>query len=299
MTNGTNSTVTNVTRNAATQNLMYVGSSQGPVRYSAGDAGWMPTAVLGASQSSGYLTLDAVHDRLYVVDTGSNSVNIYDAVSTLAVNAPPTRVLGGPTTGLNAPVQVQVDSAHHAMYVANSGSDAVTVYPEDADGDAAPNRTFTSAQVTAISSISLEATRDRLWIADPAKSTLTEFDSASQLTGSCSPTRTVNVASSPLYVDSAGANLYVSIANAILRFADDETLTGAATPAATITEGGLQNPTQLSYRAGADELYACDIGSKGVLKYTFSSGIPVASRLLQASDNGLSALSGLALAEDR
>ena len=82
------------------------------------------TAPLGVGPTS--ITLDTVLNRLYVANTGGNSVTTFDATSVaLGVN-PPIRTLGTTQVG-TAPVSVAALPNGLSFYVANSGSNDVSV----------------------------------------------------------------------------------------------------------------------------------------------------------------------------
>jgi YVTN family beta-propeller protein len=88
------------------------------------------TDTIGGSVTVGVgptsILLDTFLNRLYVANTGSNSVTVLDATSvTLGVN-PPIRTLGTAFVG-SAPVSVAALPNGLAFYVANAGSNDVTV----------------------------------------------------------------------------------------------------------------------------------------------------------------------------
>ena len=305
--NTTNSTVTNVTRNAFQQSQMFLSSpSAGLARLTLGQTSWNPTSLLGGPPSAGYLTLDALHDRLYVADTGANAIEIYDAVSTLGVNASPIRVLTGASTGLNAPVQVQVDDANDLLYVGNSGSTAITVFSSAStvSGDVTPARTMVSPHISGISSIYLDSAGNRLWVVDPRAEALVEFDSAATLTGSSAATRVVSGSNTalvnPRYLTQGGTSLYVSVTSAILRFSSADSLMGNVAPAAGLA-GVLRTPGQLTYSTSTNELYVADPGANAVLVFANASttnGIPGPANELGGRSTGLPSVAGLALELD-
>ena len=79
------------------------------------------------------ISLDTFLNRLYVANTGGNSVTILDATSvTLGVN-PPIRILGTTPVG-SAPVSVAALPNGLSFYVANSGSNDVTVVSSSSFG---------------------------------------------------------------------------------------------------------------------------------------------------------------------
>jgi len=55
--------------------------------------------------------LDMLQDRLYVANTGSNSILVFNAISTASGNIAPNRTLAGVLTGLNQPRDLYLDLA--------------------------------------------------------------------------------------------------------------------------------------------------------------------------------------------
>ena len=83
-----------------------------PVRTIAGTA----TMLAGPSR----LYLDIAHDRLYVANTKSDSVLVFDNASGLDGDKPPDRVLTDTTTSLATPRGIFVDVTRDKLYVSNS-----------------------------------------------------------------------------------------------------------------------------------------------------------------------------------
>ena len=95
------------------------------------------TDTIGGSVTVGVgptsISLDTFLNRLYVANTGGNSVTVLDATSvTLGVN-PPIKTLGTASVG-SAPVSVAALPNGLAFYVANSASNDVTVVSSSSFG---------------------------------------------------------------------------------------------------------------------------------------------------------------------
>ncbi len=75
------------------------------------------------------------------VTTAGNSVLVFDLDA--ADNAAPIRAIRGPSTGLDLPLGMAMDSKSN-LFVANRKAGTVTVYAGDANDDAAPIRTLTA-----------------------------------------------------------------------------------------------------------------------------------------------------------
>jgi DNA-binding beta-propeller fold protein YncE len=87
--------------------------------------------------------LDVFQDRLYVANTGSDVILVFNAISTISGNMPPDRKLEGALTGLNQPRDLYLDLGADRLYVANTGADSVLVFNNAAivTGATAPGRT--------------------------------------------------------------------------------------------------------------------------------------------------------------
>jgi hypothetical protein len=77
------------------------------------------------------LFLDSVNDRLYLADSGTNAIDVFDKASTLSGSVPATRTIVGSTTGLNQPSGIAIDAVGK-LIVSNKGSNSITIYPNAA-----------------------------------------------------------------------------------------------------------------------------------------------------------------------
>lgn len=87
--------------------------------------------------------LDVFQDRLYVANTGSDAILVFDAIGTINGNVSPSRRLEGTLTGLNQPRAVFLDLGTDRLYVANTDADSVLVFNNASvvTGNTAPSRT--------------------------------------------------------------------------------------------------------------------------------------------------------------
>lgn len=87
--------------------------------------------------------LDVFQDRLYVANAGSDSILVFNAISTISGNKAPDRALTGVLTALDQPRDLYFDLAGDRLYVANAGTDSVLVFNNAGivTGNTAPNRT--------------------------------------------------------------------------------------------------------------------------------------------------------------
>jgi DNA-binding beta-propeller fold protein YncE len=88
--------------------------------------------------------LDMLQDRLYVANTGSNSILVFNAISTTSGNIAPNRTIAGVLTGLNQPRDLYLDPAGDRLYVANAVGNSVLMFDgaSSVTGARTPNRTL-------------------------------------------------------------------------------------------------------------------------------------------------------------
>jgi hypothetical protein len=105
-----------------------------------GDAGVLPAP---ASTGPTALFVDVVNDRLFVTNTGNNSVSVYDNASLLNGSVTPDRTLTGALTALSAPKGIYVDTTRNLLYISN-GTNQILVFNNvaSANGNTAPVRTI-------------------------------------------------------------------------------------------------------------------------------------------------------------
>lgn len=259
-------------------------------------------------QQPGYLLYDSGQDRMYVPNAGDNQILIFDQFSTLTENVAPTTYLQGAGTQLSRPVQIKLDAGRSLMYVANAGSNAVTVYNTSSSlqGNIAPVRQLSggSTKIGGISSIELDVANDRLWVADPVGNSLLVFENASSLNGNVPPTRQLSGTNSrlqaPQFLLLDGNRLFVSNTSGWLRFEDSTALSGDVAPTAVVTgaDTGLSRPQQIVLDTENDELYVADSGTSAILIFKSprtASGAPPPTRKISGSNPGFSDVSGLVL----
>jgi len=230
------------------------------------------------------MTLDAAADRLYVANTGDLSVVIFDGVSTKTgtVNIAPTRTIAGAATGLLQPTDVALDKGRDMLYVAddidifvfNSASAATT------NGNVAFARDISPG--FAVSAIFLDATNNRLFVADQAADAIAIFDNASTLNGPVKATRVVQGAATHLAVpsgvtvDGAGRLIVSNVGNGttipptITIYGNAATADGNLAPVAEITGSntGMSTPDQIVVdRTGTGTLYNADPGAARIAAF--------------------------------
>ena len=98
--------------------------------------------------------------------------NMPPSITVYAKNArgdsAPIRVIQGPSTQLNWPTAMAVDSERGELYVANDQGDSVLVFSVTANGDAAPRRVLKGPNtlIKYPNGIALDLVHDELWVAN-------------------------------------------------------------------------------------------------------------------------------------
>lgn len=94
------------------------------------------------------------------------SIQVYPAAAQGDVK--PLRTIQGEKTGLDWPMQVDVDSSHNEIAVANFGGDSIVIFRRTDHGDAAPARVI-RGEHTGIAGpvgVAIDAKNDELWVAN-------------------------------------------------------------------------------------------------------------------------------------
>jgi hypothetical protein len=220
-----------------------------------------------------FMTLDAAADRLFVANRDDLSVVIFDNVSTKNGNVAPTRTLAGLQTGLGQPTDVALDKGRDMLYVA----DDIDIFVFNAASASTTNGNIAFARDMSpgfvISAIFLDATNNRLFVADPAADAIAIFDNASTLNGTITPTRVIQGTATHLsvpsgvQVDGAGRLIVSNVGNTttlpatITIYANAATIDGNIAPVAEITGNntGMVVPDQIVIdRTGTGTLYNVD-----------------------------------------
>lgn len=185
------------------------------------------------------LCLDAAADRLYVANTGANSILVYDNASTLNDAAVPPRSIAGAVTQLAAPSGIAVDNTRDLLYVMN-GDGRVLVYSNAAmsNGAPAPVRSLSSTQLSGAGALYVDPVGDRLYVSNASANTILIFDNASTASGAGAPQRSLfgpgSMLSQPrdLFVDIANDRLYVANTGGenMLVFNNASSASGSPTP---------------------------------------------------------------------
>ncbi|HEY6350608.1 MAG TPA: hypothetical protein VI636_14480 [Candidatus Angelobacter sp.] len=167
----------------------------------------VPVRILNPGFTPGAILIDAANDRLFVANPTSNSINIYDAASSLPSGGiVPTRQLSGAITQLGQPFGLQIDSAGRLVVSNAAPTPSITVYTNAAgvNGNVAPAANISGANTNLAGptqmTINNTAPAGELFVADPFGGHVPVFASISTLANAqnIAPTRDINGANTTL-----------------------------------------------------------------------------------------------------
>lgn len=158
--------------------------------------------ILTGLNSTRFVLLDVIANRLYVANFGGNSILIFNEIGTKTGNVAPDRTIAGAATTLNGPLDVALDAARNLLYVSNATANAILVFDNAAtvNGNVAPVRTITGSNtgLNVNNGLLLDPLNNRLYIANLDGNSVIVFDSASTQSGNAPPARTLTGASTQL-----------------------------------------------------------------------------------------------------
>lgn len=213
--------------------------------------------------------------KLYVTNQDGNSILRFDNALNASGNQVPGAQITGPSTGLNLPQFIALDTAADRLYVADPSNGSVLVFNgiSTANGDTPPTRTISGAttQLVSPTSVALDTTHDLLYVADHVDILVFQ---ASTANGTQAPARDIQLGTSiqiqQIFLDTVNDRLFVSDAtnNAIDVFDGASTLNGPVTPPRSV-KGTL---TQLNKPSGmaidpSGNLVVTNIGNGSITVY--------------------------------
>lgn len=138
------------------------------------------------------MLLDTSGDRLYVLDSAGNAVNIYDGANGLTGSVNANRSLSGANTQLSSPRGAQLDSLAR-LVVANNNSGSITIYASAAtvSGNTPPSVTLTSSALAGPFQI-IVTSGNELYVADGVAGSVPIFSGINTASGTVSPARNLS-----------------------------------------------------------------------------------------------------------
>jgi hypothetical protein len=261
-TGGTGSPTPTPTPTSGAQGKLYVAnpSTNSVVRFDSAakaNGNQAPAATISGSLTQlsfpQHIFVDAAADRLFVANQGGTSVLVFDAISTKTGNVAPARSISGASTGIILPTDLAVDSGKNLLYVADGRDILVFGAASTVSGNTAFTHDIQVGFVVA--ALFLDATNDRLFLADSAANAINIYDNASTLNSKVVPSRALTGAATQLSAPSGVAvdalnRLIVSNAssNSILVFVNAGAINANTPPSAVISGANttLSGPAQIA-----------------------------------------------------
>jgi hypothetical protein len=159
--------------------------------------------------------VDSANDRLFVADTTSNAVHIFDAASTQNNVVSANRSVSGGNTQLNQPAGLQIDNSGR-LIVSNFNGTSVTFYSSaaTADGNLTPVASITGGNtgLAAPTQIVLNnaTTTGDLYLADGAAGSVLIFANIGSANNNVSPTRNINGSNTGLARSGGGLGAFTA-----------------------------------------------------------------------------------------
>jgi Bacterial Ig-like domain len=247
--------------------------------------------------------------KLYVLDYGGASIDVFNNAGTADGNLFPDRNISGGSTTISGPYAFWYDSASDQLYVANYGTSSIIVFDNasTANGNIAPARNISggSTALNEPDGLWYDAATDQLYVANYGGASILVFNNASTADGNIAPSRTISGSNttldgaSGLWYDSGSDQLYVANYSGagILVFSNASTADGNIAPSRTISGGNttLVNPAWFWLDTSSNQLYVADYVT-GVLVFNDAStatGNIAPSRTISGSNTTLNGASGL------
>src|SRR5215471_6965403 len=190
--------------------------------------------------------------QLYVSDQGGSAILRFSGATRATGNIAPAANISGASTQISNPQYIFVDTAANRLYVANLNGSNILVFEKVStlNGNQAPSRVLTSASLATPIDLTVDTSKDLLYVADNSK--VAVFTGASTANGSLVAVRTIQLTFTPVAIllDQSNDRLFV-VNN-----------TGNVAPTAVISGSNttLNTPAQLALDSttNAGELYVAD-----------------------------------------
>jgi hypothetical protein len=182
----------------ATRDLLYVADGAQVLVFSSASTvsgNVAPARNISTGFTIAALLIDSAGDRIFLANSSSNAVNVYDSASTLNNVVSANRILSGSQTQLSAPSGLQIDGSGR-LVVSDFGSASITIYTGAAtvNGNTAPATTINggNTHLSNPSQIAVVGSSGELFIADGTAASVVFFNNLSTTTGNATPTNVIN-----------------------------------------------------------------------------------------------------------
>jgi len=231
-----------------------------------------------------HIFLDQANDRLFIADSNTNSVLIYDNASTVNGDIAPNRTLTGPATNLDQPTGIFVDSNNNTLYVGNFVGSSITIYDDASriDGNTPPARQVTELGDTPCG-IGVDSRRDIMYCVLSGTDTIGVWDNAAIVDGEIPPTRAVSGPATLLdvpdgvYLDSTNDRIYIANAagQSVTVFNNASIAGGNIAPGRTLTGANTRfsDPRGVTIDPANDRLFITNVGDHSISIFNNASAI--------------------------
>jgi len=254
-----------------------------------------------------HIFVDSAADRLFVANQGGSSVLVFDGASTKTGNVAPGRSIAGASTGLLLPADVAVDSGRNLLYVADSRDVLMFNSASTVNGNTAFTHDIQVGFI--VSAMYLDATNDRLFLADSGANAINVYDNASTLNLKVAPSRVLTGASTQLNqpsgiaIDAVGKLIVANAgSNSITVWAGAAGLNGNTPPPVVISGASttLAGPAQIVANRSTTlvEVFIANANSNNVPIYSNLGGTQgniAPSRNISGASTNLSLPGGITL----
>jgi len=254
---------------------------------------------------------DATRDRLYVSNKDKNVISVFQKdcpqANILNGDIAPCRTLSGPTTLIDTPKSLAIDTQRDILYIANAGTNSILVYENASQsatqGDLAPTRTIishsdasqTDSMLFLPSGLFIDSTNDRLYVVNTGKNqpAIFIYEKASTRSDAALPDRLLigqnTHLTSPIALDVSvdQDRLYVLNNNntnngstAVMLFDNfnSQCVTALCNFGPTrVINGpttGLTNPSGIAYDPARDIVYVANTLANDILIFTLEGNLP-------------------------
>ena len=204
--------------------------------------------------------------QLYVSDQGGSAILRFSGATRATGNIAPAANISGASTQISNPQYIFVDSAANRLYVANLNGSNILVFEKVStlNGNQAPSRVLTSTSLATPIDLTVDTSKDLLYVADNSK--VAVFTGASTANGSLVAVRTIQLTFTPIAIllDQSNDRLFVvnNTGNAVDVFDGASTLNGTVTPNRTLSGTNTQLNQPAGVRIdGAGRLIVSNAGS--------------------------------------
>jgi hypothetical protein len=184
----------------------------GPASTASGNVAPLHTLTPAFSPSG--LAVDSANNRLFVSDSGG-AINVFDSASTLNGSVVPNRIISGPSTQLNQPGALVLDSSRRLIVASGTFPTAVLVFANagSASGNVAPAASSVIS-LNGASQLAVSPTGD-LYVVD-GDAQISVYSNITTASGSLTPVRLITGSNTGLAPPPTPANIPALVIGVVL-----------------------------------------------------------------------------------